>query len=199
MREDQNSLDAKGINEEVDDSAENTNSLDKKPFSAIYNTLTPLKWNEKSLDKLQGEITELFNQFDDFFRPREAVLKEMSNLSSSVGKWPPIDLREDADHYYIDISISGFNKDDLDIALKDDAIIISACKRSHQMAEGERTLHSEIRYRSGKRIIPLASFKNKINKDNITAKTTDNNIITIVLPKQIITKAEQEGRKIEIQ
>lgn len=203
MRDNQYSLDAKGINEENDSSEENSRkdtNQNNHPLSLWEGNLIQTGNEDLFQDffDMEKNLKKFFDRFDDFFKPRQRILEEFADINSSVGKWPPIDLREDDDNYYVDVGISGFNKNDLEINLKEDVMIIYASKKTYKKEEKHRTLHSEIRYRSGRRVVPLTSFKNPINRDGITAKTTDSNIVTITLPKNKEVEKEN-NKKIEIQ
>jgi HSP20 family molecular chaperone IbpA len=129
MREDQKSLDAEGINEECDcseiDSFENTIQLGKMDnYDSPMRVFDNKEFLQTFFD-VESRLREVFDGVYEVLSPHEIILKEFSNLSSSVGKWPPIDLREDIDNYYIDIGISGFKKEDVDIDLKESVVVIS--------------------------------------------------------------------------
>ena len=114
---------------------------------------------------------DLFNDFfggDDFFSRRE----------SSIMK---TDIKEKDDKYVIDIDLPGYEKENINLELKDGYLVVSAkVEKEENKEEKERFVHKERFYgecsRSffvGKQIVEediKAEFKNGILKINIPKK-----------------------------
>ena len=114
---------------------------------------------------------DLFNDFfggDDFFSRRE----------SSIMK---TDIKEKDDKYIIDIDLPGYEKENINLELKDGYLVVSAkVEKEENKEEKERFVHKERFYgecsRSffvGKQIVEediKAEFKNGILKINIPKK-----------------------------
>src|SRR5215212_4200530 len=56
-----------------------------------------------------------------------------------------VDIREDADHFYVEAEMPGFKKDDIDITLENQTLTISAERKETQEEKGDYLLN-ERRY-----------------------------------------------------
>src|SRR5947207_14562605 len=75
-------------------------------------------------------------------------------------RWAPfgVDVREDADHIYVEAELPGFKKDDLDITLENQTLTISAERKDESKPGGQEQgemLLNERRYRRFQRSFTL--------------------------------------------
>ncbi len=106
---------------------------------------------------------------------------------------PALDMRDLGDRYLIEAEIPGIDKDDIEIELRDDSMVIEGETTEETEEEGEDYLRRERGYRSFYRQLPIPE---EVEEEEITAEL-DQGILTIDLPKR--EKEVKEGRKIDIE
>ena len=103
-----------------------------------------------------------------------------------------VDVREDADHFYVQAELPGFKKDEVDITLENQTLTISS-ERKEQTDEngpkGELLLH-ERRYN---RFLRSFTLPPTVDEQTVNAKL-DNGVLTITLNK----REETKPRKISV-
>ncbi len=102
-----------------------------------------------------------------------------------------VDIREDADHIYVDADLPGFKKDEVDVTLEGGTLTITAEKREEQKGKKERRdegdyLLRERRYEHYQRSFTLPQ---SVDDQNVNAKLEDG-CLCITL-----NKTEQSKRK----
>jgi HSP20 family protein len=130
--------------------------------------------------KLQREMTRL----RDRMYPQDS-------FSEGFGVFPPVNLREDHDNYYITAEISGVEDKDLDISAVSGSLTI----------QGERTIDTQEgvsyhrREREAGKFSRVITLGDRINPDKVEASLKDG-VLTIAIgkaeeskPKQITIKA----------
>ncbi|MEL6321599.1 MAG: Hsp20/alpha crystallin family protein [Cyanobacteria bacterium J06626_14] len=137
-----------------------------------------VRWNpSREIDTLQREMNRLFDDvFTDF--PRR---------NGMAGFVPSAELSETADGYNLKLELPGLSKDELDIQVTAEAVSIAGERKSEAKTEENGVTHSEFRYGSFKRVIPLPG---RINNQNVVADYKDG-ILSLNLPK-----AEEEKNKV---
>ncbi|MBS3817313.1 MAG: Hsp20/alpha crystallin family protein [Candidatus Thermoplasmatota archaeon] len=141
----------------------------------------------KEMDSIFEDLDRTLNRF--FGRPgrtskREGIVPSMRS--------PMTDLRDLGDEYRLKSEIPGLDKDDIEIELRDDNIVIEGERTEEKEEEDEGYLRRERGYRSFYRELPLP---NEVKADEINA-SLDNGILTVDMPKKEPEK--KEGKKIEI-
>jgi len=132
--------------------------------------------------------------------PFEMIHREFDNVLSRVfggndagGVWAPfcVDVREDADHIYVEADMPGFKKDDIEITLENQTLTISAERResNEQQKKGDYLLN-ERRYT---RFLRSFTLPPTVDDRKVDAKLADG-VLTIVLDK----REESKPRKIQI-
>ena len=98
-----------------------------------------------------------------------------------------VDIREDADHFYVEAELPGFKKDEVDITLENQTLTIAAERRSEtkqgEGKKGELLLH-ERRY---SRFLRSFTLPPTVNEQSVNAKLADG-VLTITLNKREETK-----------
>lgn len=140
--------------------------------------------------------------------PTEAVQREFDSMlnrwfggremtGSQQGFAPyAVDVREDADHIYVDAELPGFRKEDVDITLENQTLTISAERKSEtrqggdgKNGGGDLLLH-ERRYN---RFLRSFTLPPTVNEQNVKASLQDG-VLTIVLSK----REETKPRKVQV-
>ena len=100
-----------------------------------------------------------------------------------------VDVREDADHIYVEAELPGFRKDEVDITLENQTLTISAERSEKSDNKGEHLLR-ERRYTRFQRSFTLPPT---VDEQTVNAKLTDG-VLTITLNK----REETKPRKISV-
>jgi HSP20 family protein len=112
----------------------------------------------------------------------------------------PVDVREDADHLYVEAELPGFRKEDVDITFENQTLTISA-ERREERAEGDQKnggnggkkgdlLLNERRYT---RFLRSFTLPPTVSAQKVDAKLHDG-VLTITLDK----REETKPRKIQV-
>jgi HSP20 family protein len=135
--------------------------------------------------------------------PYETVQREFDSM---LGRWLggghgnggeslapyAVDVREDADHFYVEAELPGFKKDNVDITLENQQLTISAERRDEQEKEGPKgdLLLHERRY---SRFLRSFTLPPTVDEQTVNAKLQDG-VLTITLNK----REESKPRKIAV-
>ncbi len=164
--------------------------------------------NKKMKDLISGQnsIGRLFNvsRFDDLFNEMHSVMDQAWNdwdLNASAfhslqpkGKLPKINVAETESAYEVEIAVSGFDKDNLELEFKDSCLFIKADKEDEVESEEKRWLKREISSRSFRRTL---QFPVKIDNKSISSEYNESKgLVVCTLPK--IKKVEPETVVIKI-
>ena len=129
------------------------------------------------------------NFFDDFERSLFPANDRHNRLPAFR-----TDITDEGDHYELQAELPGFNKEDIDIGIKDSVLTISAVheeEKKEDKKDGRYVCH-ERRYGTFQRSFNISG----IQEDAIAA-SYDNGILHLNLPK--VVEVEDKGRKIDIQ
>ena len=105
------------------------------------------------------------------------------------GRFAPygVDVREDADHIYVEAELPGYKKEDVNVTLENQTLTISAQRKSEQQqgngGKGEWLLH-ERSYTQFHRSFTLPPT---VDEQSVNAKLNDG-VLTITLNKREETK-----------
>lgn len=124
--------------------------------------------------------------FEDFFDTNFLAPLE------HFGRGMRVDIRETEDNYIVEADLPGFNKEDINIELKDNRLTISAEQNQAVEEKGENYIRKE--RRAGKLV--RSFIVDNVKHDQVTAKY-ENGVLKIVLPKE--KKDFGTGRKINIE
>ena len=132
-----------------------------------------------------GRSRSLDNFFDDFER---SFFPENRRLPAFR-----TDIRDEGDHYLLQAELPGFQKDDIDLHLKDNVLTIPAKheENTENKDKDGRYVCRERRYGTFQRSFDVSG----IQEDGISA-SYDNGILQLTLPKE--QQAEVQSRKIDI-
>ncbi|HEX4639981.1 MAG TPA: Hsp20/alpha crystallin family protein [Chthoniobacterales bacterium] len=103
-----------------------------------------------------------------------------------------VDVREDADHFYVDAELPGFRKDDIDITLENSTLTISA-ERNAQKEENGKKGDWLLRERRYNRFLRSFTLPPTVDEKTVDAKLNDG-ILSVTLNK----REETKPRKISV-
>ena len=136
---------------------------------------------------------EVDRLFDDFFAPTFAPAEGRTFAAApNGGLWPSLDVRDTDKAFVVTAELPGLELKDVDVTLRDDALVISGEKRQERQEEDGGRRYSERSFGRFERIVPLEA---EIEADKIEAGFK-NGVLTVTLPKN--PKAQDKTRKIEI-
>jgi len=136
--------------------------------------------------------TDPFEQFEGmmnrFLGGREA--------DGNMGLAPyAVDVREDADHIYVEAELPGFKKDEIDITLENQTLTIAAERKSetHQGEPGKKKGDVLLNERRYTRFLRSFTLPPTVNEQSCDAKLNDG-VLTITLTK----REESKPRKVQV-
>ena len=138
--------------------------------------MTLVKVNNPVARTFDGFVNDLFDDFPTKFG---------GFLRNEPLTFPPVNIVEKADAYYLEIAAPGMDKADFNVKLDGDVLTISAERKEESKQEKDREIRREFNYRSFKRSFTL---DDKVNVGDIAAKY-ENGILKIALPKREEVKA----------
>jgi HSP20 family protein len=127
--------------------------------------------------------------FDDAFRPLEA---RSFGEAAAGAVWPNLDVDETDKAYVVTAELPGLEQKDVELTLRDNALILSGEKRQEHREENGGRTYAERSYGRFQRAIPLDS---EVDADKVEARFK-NGVLTVNLPKN--AKAQDKTRRIEI-
>lgn len=129
---------------------------------------------------LQQQINRVFDQFD------QDVFGRFEELGGGMFS-PPMDVKEDADAYVVHLEVPGIKRDDIDITLQDNALVIRGTRqRQAEKAEGQFR-RVERQYGSFARSL---SLPRSIDASGVEANLNDG-VLEVRLPKAENAKPRQ--------
>jgi len=133
------------------------------------------------------EIRRMQNYMEHMFRTFPALESRFGNEAFS----PLTDVMEEDEKVVVTTDLPGVDKEDVELNLKDNVLVISAGKGKEEEAEKEGYLRKERSFMRYYREIPLPDG---VTEEETTAQLK-NGVLTVTLPK---TKPVA-GKKIEIE
>lgn len=126
-----------------------------------------------------------FNSFvDDIFSEFPVIFKNEFNNPQRKGS-VPVNVKESATGYQLEVIVPGFEKGDFKINLEKDMLTISGEKKIVEKQENDKQIRREFSYNSFKRSFTLDAT---IDATNIDASYI-NGVLTLNLPKKEAVKA----------
>lgn len=133
----------------------------------------------------------LGNWIDTLFNTTLADVIGSDNAVSS----PSVNIIEHDAHYALDLAAPGLTKQDFNISIENDHLVISAEKKSEKEETDGRFTRREFSFGSFKRSFHL---DDKINREGITAAYEDG-VLKLTLPKKEEVAQKSSSKTIEIQ
>ena len=114
--------------------------------------------------------------FDEFFNPSFFEFKELNNGL----RRPQTNIIENENGYTIELAVPGINKNDVEIKIEKDQLIISSTHKEEETKESENYTRREFNYSAFSQSFHLPEA---IDKDAITANY-NNGVLSIELNKK---------------
>jgi HSP20 family protein len=133
----------------------------------------------------------VFDPFEATQRDFDVALNRFfsgRDVPQNGGGWAPygVDVREDADHLYVEAELPGFKKEEVDVTLENQTLTISA-ERKAEKTDGEKQGDWLLRERRYSRFLRSFTLPQTINEQKVDAKLNDG-VLTITLNKREETK-----------
>jgi HSP20 family protein len=143
-----------------------------------------IPWKNKSTEETSGGSTALSTLRSDMDRLFDAFVREpfgaLDWSFGSSGAWSPaVDLAESDTEYTVRAELPGLDPDDLNVSVTENQLTLSGEKRETSEKKEEGYYHSESRYGSFCRSIPLPGA---IDSSQVDAEYK-NGVLTVHLAK----------------
>ena len=173
-----------------------TNSKKKETVEA------PSK-EERAIVKRPTRETELYRGFDtifdDFRRSFDDLMAPFLPMRTYFPRTfgipiraPLVDVMDEGNQYVIKTELPGFSKDDVDIELNKDTMVLKAEKKSEEEDKSKTYLHRERFYSSCERIV---NFPEEVDPSKVEG-TMVNGVLEIKIPKR---ELKPEAKMIKVQ
>jgi len=146
------------------------------PWQERHGWLDPFS----EIEKIQDEVNRLFN-----FSLSRGFEKSRGLLEGAWG--PAVDVYDSKDNILIKAEIPGMNKDDIEVCVQGDTLIIKGEKKREHEEKKKDYVRSELYYGSFHRAIPLSAA---VDTTKINAKYK-NGVLELTLPKKEEVKPKQ--------
>lgn len=137
---------------------------------------------------------EFKRSFDDlmapFFPMRTFIPRTFDTLPIRA---PLIDVIDESNRYVINTELPGFDKEDVDIQLNKDFMVLKAEKKSEKEDKSENYLHRERSYSSCQRTV---NFPEEVNPSKVEG-TMENGVLNLRIPKKE-PKPEEKMMKVQL-
>ena len=122
-----------------------------------------------------------------------AFFNEIAKANTFVNQNPAVNVAEEDLAYRLEVAIPGLRKEDIDLKIEDETLIISASKEEKTEESKENYTRREFNFNNFERRFEL---NESIDIENIKADFSEG-ILSIFLPK-IVEEVKETNRKIEI-
>src|SRR5512133_1662089 len=123
---------------------------------------------------LPARVMRNVDPFEAMHRDFDNVLGRLFTGREAEGNWMApygVDIREDADHIYVEAELPGFKKEEVEITLENQTLTIAAERKSEvKPKDGEQTLLQERRY---SRFLRSFTLPPTVNESKVDAKLQD--------------------------
>ena len=122
-----------------------------------------------------------------------AFFNEIAKANTFVNQNPAVNVAEEDLAYRLEVAVPGLRKEDIDLKIEDETLIISASKEEKTEESKENYTRREFNFNNFERRFEL---NESIDIENIKADFSEG-ILSIFLPK-IVEEVKETNRKIEI-
>jgi HSP20 family protein len=150
----------------------------------------------------RAELSRGFNSvFDELARTFDYMLSPFipmktwwtSSIEPLSVRAPLVDLVDKGDKYLIIADLPGYEKNDIEIQLNKDTLVLTTQKKSEKKQSNQEYLHRERTYSKSERVI---NFAEEIDPNKVEAKM-NNGVLEVIAPKNK-PKPELKMRRIEL-
>jgi HSP20 family protein len=156
-----------------------------------------ISWRNKLQEVRAGETSPLAALRGEMDRLLDSFFREPFGMPDwpqwATGRWSPaIDVAENEKELTVRAELPGIDPKDLDVTVTGNQLVLSGEKRESSEHEGKDFHHSETRYGSFRRTIPLPEG---IDAENVDAQYA-NGVLTLHLTK--IAPAAQKRIEVKV-
>jgi HSP20 family protein len=109
-------------------------------------------------------------------------------FESSSRTWAPaLDVREDKESYTIRVELPGMKREEIEVSIQDDALLISGERKAEEVKEGSEVHRQERFYGKFSRVLTLPTA---VDGTKVKAAYKDG-VLTVTLPKAEEAKPKQ--------
>ena len=153
------------------------------------------KWNPFQKKEIQSShFPDVFDELMNFDHPLSLFagfpVSNRMNRFLNEGWSPAVDVSEEKDHYLIKADLPGMRKEDIQIALENDVLIVRGERKSEDETKEKNYHRVERSYGVFERRLSLG---NAVDQERIKASYKDG-VLVIDAPKS----AQAKARKIEV-
>ncbi len=146
---------------------------------------------------LPVRVMHNMDPFESLHRDFDSMLGRFLGGREAEGNWMApygVDIREDADHIYVEAELPGYKKEEVEITLENQTLTIAAERRPRETKskDGEQTLLLQERRYS--RFLRSFTLPPTVNESKCDAKLQDG-VLMITLDK----REESKPKKITVQ
>jgi HSP20 family protein len=94
-----------------------------------------------------------------------------------------VDIREDADHFYVEAELPGFRKEDVNVTFEDQQLTIQAERKEEKREEGKKKGEPLLQERRWGRYVRSFTLPPTVDATKVDAKLADG-VLTITLTKR---------------
>jgi HSP20 family protein len=140
-----------------------------------------------------------YEPFENMQREFDSMLGRFFGGQTREGNGGPylapygVDVREDADHLYVEAELPGFRKEDVDITLENQTLTIQAQRREEKKEDGGKKGDWLLRERRYNQFLRSFTLPPTVSDQKVDAKLHDG-VLTITLDK----REETKPRKIQV-
>jgi HSP20 family protein len=138
---------------------------------------------------------EFRRSFDDLMSPYFpfAGITTTTPLTQLPIRSSIVDLIDEGDHYVISAELPGFSKDQVDVKVNKDGLILRAEQTSQNDQKGKNYLHRERAYSAFERVV---EFPQEVNPQKVDGSMKDG-ILQLTIPKKE-PKPEERLTKVQL-
>jgi HSP20 family protein len=148
-----------------------------------------------SLIRYQAPELSTWSPFDRLSSLRDEMNRLFDTSFPSFGRdaglfsgWsPPLDVYQDKDNVFVKAELPGMTKDEIDISLQDDALVISGERKHEKESKEGEAFRSERYFGRFHRSVTLPT---RVDGEKVKATYKDG-ILTVTLPKAEDAKPKQ--------
>lgn len=139
----------------------------------------------RELNRLQRRMDRFFDTF--FSEPFPALLRPTREILEEEEFIPACDIDETDTHYVVNFDLPGLKKDEINIEVRDNQLIVSGERKRERKEEARGRWGQERYYGSFTRSFTLPS---SVDPNKVEANY-ENGVLQIALPKTEVTKGKQ--------
>ncbi len=141
--------------------------LQVSPSTGIASTGSQPSSLARGFDNIFDDFRNSFNQMIAPFTPLTTLPQSMNELPT---RYAFVDLVDNGEQYVVTAELPGFNKDDVDVQVNKEALLIRAETKNQTDQKGKNYIHRERAYSSFERVI---GFPEEVNPSKVEGQMKD--------------------------